>query len=416
MRDPPPRPLRPGEDPSLRGGRRPATLRELADFAASKLPYVDGSTRWMRSALELYAEATTYRHNDDNESAYILLVRCARILDELEAHEIDVSTRNRSEQLGYQIMDDLNRLKLPLVAAVDRWQAYHPQAQLGQLPETAFTPLPRRRAPARPSDQVIVQQMDQIHLRSPPVPPAQLAFPSPSMSRSRSEDTRRPSHSSLPHKASHSSLPRSDRSSAPKREHPVASHRTFTSSSHAVASKIPLRWLALPKKLPSSFVSIAKPNTKRNLETCGLLLGRLERNELRITTLLVPKQRATADTCATTHEEEILAFQTKHDLLTLGWIHTHPVQSCFMSSLDLHTQASYQAMLPEAIAVVCSPKSKPDLGYFRLTDPPGLQTILHCRAKDLFHPHAALPLYTDAHGQGHLRIVDDLAFRVHDLR
>jgi proteasome lid subunit RPN8/RPN11 len=27
----------------------------------------------------------------------------------------------------------------------------------------------------------------------------------------------------------------------------------------------------------------------------------------------------------------------------LGWIHTHPSQSCFMSSIDVHTQAGYQA-------------------------------------------------------------------------
>jgi hypothetical protein len=28
----------------------------------------------------------------------------------------------------------------------------------------------------------------------------------------------------------------------------------------------------------------------------------------------------------------------RHDLITLGWIHTHPSQKCFLSSIDLHTQ------------------------------------------------------------------------------
>ncbi|KAF8422312.1 hypothetical protein L210DRAFT_3336917, partial [Boletus edulis BED1] len=44
-------------------------------------------------------------------------------------------------------------------------------------------------------------------------------------------------------------------------------------------------------------------------------------------------------------------------------------------------------MLPESFAVVCAPKSTPNFGIFRLTDPPGLQTILNCHAKEAFHPH-----------------------------
>ena len=35
---------------------------------------------------------------------------------------------------------------------------------------------------------------------------------------------------------------------------------------------------------------------------------------------------------------------------------THPSQTSFMSSVDLHTHCSYQLILPEAIAIVCSPK------------------------------------------------------------
>ncbi|KAI5269096.1 hypothetical protein KEM52_005206, partial [Ascosphaera acerosa] len=65
------------------------------------------------------------------------------------------------------------------------------------------------------------------------------------------------------------------------------------------------------------------------------------------------------------------------ELLVLGWIHTHPSQSCFLSSRDLHTHAGFQVMLRESVAVVCAP-SRPagrgaDHGYFRLTSPPGLQ-------------------------------------------
>lgn len=37
----------------------------------------------------------------------------------------------------------------------------------------------------------------------------------------------------------------------------------------------PLRPMFLPAGLISQFVEIAQPNTDRNIETCGLLLGRL---------------------------------------------------------------------------------------------------------------------------------------------
>lgn len=33
-------------------------------------------------------------------------------------------------------------------------------------------------------------------------------------------------------------------------------------------------------------------------------------------------------------------------------------------------------------------------GIFRLTDPPGLQTVLRCDEKEAFHYHPDLPIYT----------------------
>lgn len=51
-------------------------------------------------------------------------------------------------------------------------------------------------------------------------------------------------------------------------------------------------------------------------------------------------------------------------------------------------------MLPESFAVVCAPSSTPTFGIFRLTDPGGLQVILECTAKEAFHPHPEVPIYT----------------------
>ena len=73
-------------------------------------------------------------------------------------------------------------------------------------------------------------------------------------------------------------------------------------------------------------------------------------------------------------------------------------------------------MLPEAIAIVCAPRQNPDWGIFRLTDPPGLQHVLHCEQKGLFHLHSETNLYTDAMKPGHVVEGPGLKFEVVDLR
>ncbi len=107
-----------------------------------------------------------------------------------------------------------------------------------------------------------------------------------------------------------------------------------------------LRKVIIPQSLVEKFLLIAKKNTELNIETCAILCGKFARNAFTITHVLVPKQRGTADSCLTDNEEEVFAVQDKHDLITVGWIHTHPTQSSFMSSIDLHTHCSYQLMLP----------------------------------------------------------------------
>ncbi|VDO87256.1 unnamed protein product [Haemonchus placei] len=71
--------------------------------------------------------------------------------------------------------------------------------------------------------------------------------------------------------------------------------------------------------------------------------------------VILPKQSGSSDGCFAEGEEEVFAYQDKHDLITLGWIHTHPSQTAFLSSVDLHTHCAYQMMLNEAIAIVCAP-------------------------------------------------------------
>ncbi|KAB8260244.1 hypothetical protein BDV32DRAFT_49683 [Aspergillus pseudonomiae] len=178
----------------------------------------------------------------------------------------------------------------------------------------------------------------------------------------------------------------------------------------------PLRTVFLPPELRSTFLSLAASNTRRNLETCGILCGTLISNALFVSRLLIPEQTATSDTCETVNETAIFEYCDSEDLMILGWIHTHPTQTCFMSSRDLHTHSGYQVMLPESIAIVCAPSKKPDWGVFRLTDPPGLKTVLNCTQPGLFHPHAEPNIYTDALRPGHVFEAKGLEFETVDLR
>ncbi|KAG1330638.1 putative AMSH-like ubiquitin thioesterase 1 [Cocos nucifera] len=147
-----------------------------------------------------------------------------------------------------------------------------------------------------------------------------------------------------------------------------------------------------------NFMRLAKSNTVRNLETCGVLAGSLgialllqKNRKFFVTALIIPKQESTSDSCQTTNEEEIFDYQDKHSLFPLGWIHTHPTQSCFMSSIDVHTHYSYQIMLPEAIAIVMAPKDGSRThGIFRLTSPGGMSVIRQCQQRG-FHPHKEPP-------------------------
>ena len=197
--------------------------------------------------------------------------------------------------------------------------------------------------------------------------------------------------------------------------------KTFSRSSNFISQAqlengTSLRTLFIPAELRSRFLELALPNTIQNLEMCGVLSGRLIQNAFFVSCLIIPSQTCTSDSCTTENEEKIFEFQDGNDLLTLGWIHTHPTQSCFMSSVDLHTHCGYQVMLPEAVAIVLAPKQG-EWGTFRLTDPPGKQTILNCRQPGLFHPHPESDTYTTAlWREGHVKEVKGLKFSVVDLR
>ncbi|KAL0323412.1 UNVERIFIED_CONTAM: AMSH-like ubiquitin thioesterase 3 [Sesamum angustifolium] len=188
-------------------------------------------------------------------------------------------------------------------------------------------------------------------------------------------------------------------------------------SEDGLSSSISYQDLHIPVKMMEGFLRLAQENTARNLETCGILAGSLRNRVFHITTLIIPKQESTSDSCQTLNEEEIFEVQDTRSLFSLGWIHTHPTQTCFMSSVDLHTHYSYQVMLPEAIAIVMAPTdtSSPH-GIFHLCDPAGVAVIRNCHQRG-FHPHQApqdgSPIYEQC---SHVYMNAKLIFDVVDLR
>jgi len=80
-----------------------------------------------------------------------------------------------------------------------------------------------------------------------------------------------------------------------------------------------LRTLYVPNDTMQQFLDVARPNTARNVETCGILCGRLEQHQLYVTHIILPKQNGTSDSCNTMNEEEIFDIQDQLHLITLGW-------------------------------------------------------------------------------------------------
>lgn len=157
-------------------------------------------------------------------------------------------------------------------------------------------------------------------------------------------------------------------------------------SSYKLPAVTNYRAVHVPFSLLQAFDQYASSNTKQNQETCGVLCGKLVRNELYVTHVILPKQIGSANQCNTMDEEHLYMVQSQRDLLTLGWIHTHPTQTAFLSSIDLHTQYGYQIMLAEAVAIVLSPTADPNYGAFTIS-PDGMKMIQQCTYGATFHSH-----------------------------
>ena len=113
-----------------------------------------------------------------------------------------------------------------------------------------------------------------------------------------------------------------------------------------------LKTVYLPRESLPRFLNVAAVNTARNRETCGLLLGKDKKSKFVVTTLLIPKQHSTSDTCTMDEEELVMSFTEERSLITLGWV------SIFVFQLDLagdlFLSDSYPSN-PVVLYVLCRP-------------------------------------------------------------
>lgn len=173
-----------------------------------------------------------------------------------------------------------------------------------------------------------------------------------------------------------------------------------------------LRRILLPRTILDAFLEFFETNTNNGIESCALISGVIEKGQIKVTHLLIPKQRGTYTTCCSLDEAQICTYHTEFNLMLLGWIHTHPEFDCFLSSIDLHMQLGYQVIMPEAIAVVLAPKREKSRGIFSLTKT-GLDTLKKCSKGTTFHPHLEHNLYKEAE---HVQLIDSEDYQIVDLR
>jgi len=217
-------------------------------------------------------------------------------------------------------------------------------------------------------------------------------------------------------------VPQYDRSAKPVSVSPAGPSNVVTSATlpsvpdrslkpSSSSSPSDLRHVAIPGDLITRFLDIARVNSNRGIETLGTLGGQLCNNKFRVSHLLIPKQVGKSDSCTMDGLEDVWDIHDKENIIFLGWIHTHPAYSVFLSSVDMHNQYEWQHMLPEAIATVCSIKDN-EVGHLRLT-PSGMSEIGDCSLTN-FHPHSSQPpLWEEAK---HVVIENGTSVVIKDLR
>ncbi|XP_024988890.1 AMSH-like ubiquitin thioesterase 2 [Cynara cardunculus var. scolymus] len=215
------------------------------------------------------------------------------------------------------------------------------------------------------------------------------------------------------HKAPHAAEISRITSPSSENRHP----KSFVDES--TASNV-LKDVHISTQLLNGFLEVAKDNTSKDLETCGVLGAFLKERTYYVTTLIIPKQDATSSSCQAVNEEEIFAIQNEQSLVPVGWIHVFPsnkIKGTFVSSLSSRFIYNIQVMLPEAVAIVMAPTdASRSYGFFRLSDPDGMNILRECQERG-FHTHQepvdGTSLYEDC---SNIYLNPNLRLEICDLR
>lgn len=252
----------------------------------------------------------------------------------------ELSRRDGSRQDHSHTMDDLSQGIRAIGRQLDGSKSRHSDHSVSQSSRYNYPTVPQAHnsssAPALPPKAA-------LPYTSPPPPTVPSKAPA------------------IPSKAPVTISTASGAPSLPTKEDLSSSNYTFEPSA-STEGGLPLRTIFLPAELRSQFLAVAQTNTRNNFETCAILCGSLISNAFFISRLVVPDQTSTSDTCEVTEEGDIALFDyvDGQNMTVCGWIHTHPTQTCFLSSRDLHTSVGYQVMLPESVAIVCAPSKSPE--------------------------------------------------------
>ncbi|KJH52836.1 Mov34/MPN/PAD-1 family protein [Dictyocaulus viviparus] len=344
----------------MNAGERMTNLLALArpQKISNTIPIV----RYYRSMIECYRMAVSHANNQDLETALVLLIRfCSFTLEELPKHiqfgQFDGEEKRAVLSLLKPAIERAEDLKKTLRAkfeneAKEICKSYAPQIHSsnedGHASDKSNIPVP-------------YSDVGTVSIVDPQINTSNIFFPGfDVISNSKDCGGQSTTNAGM----------RLDRSNKP--------------DSPPVCNIIGNRLVLIAGDLIEKFLICAEDNTMRNIETCGTLCGCVIGCEFLVSHVILPRQKGASDGCFAEGEEEVFAYQNKHDLITLGWIHTHPSQTAFLSSVDLHTQFAYQMMLNEAIAIVCAP-SYNQVGTFVLSSY-GM-SVVECCTKSGFHLH-----------------------------
>ncbi|KAL4121354.1 hypothetical protein QTP88_013883 [Uroleucon formosanum] len=345
--------------------------------------------KYYRSGREMISMADVYIKENNLEQAYILYMRfmtlfLETIIEHPDYKNVPIEERNLNYRALRDVLPKTENIKAKLLEQYStEYELYQEQKALEEFKEKREQKVLNTEKSNTPSSKNVPQEHLNSILDNATVP----ELNNPTSFELRQPDYNLINFTELNDNTLSSNMPTYSNSKIQFNQHkPIVDRSTKPILNKNTSSPYNLRQIIVPGNLTRRFLEQAQRNTSNNLETCGILAGKLSSNCLIVTHLMIPKQSGTSDSCTTMNEEDIFEFQDKQDLITLGWIHTHPSQTSFMSSVDLHTHYSYQLMMPEAIAIVCAPKYN-ESNFFFLTPYHGLQVIADCKFFSGFHTH-----------------------------